>query len=37
MNAMQLYPQEIHGKFLLNHKENLLLERTVEIRMVMTQ
>ena len=28
MNALQLYPQEIHDKFLLNHIENLLIKKT---------
>ena len=27
MTAMQLYPQEIHAKFLLNHMENLLMKK----------
>ena len=27
MNAMQLYPQEIHIKFLLNHMETILIKQ----------
>ena len=27
MTAMQLYPEEIHAKFLLNHRENLLIKK----------
>ena len=28
MNALQLYPQEIHDKFLLNHIEKILIKKT---------
>ena len=32
MNAMQLYPQKIHVKFLLNNRENLLMKKNGENR-----
>ena len=30
MDAMQLYPQEIHVKFLLNHRKNLWVKKNSE-------
>ena len=31
MNAMQFYPREIYVKLLLNHRENLSMQKTLKI------